>query len=200
MKFFQKFTLTSTGTILGLALLNLAPAQAATFSFSYQFETGETLSGTVDGQLLNDGDTVAKLTNLSATFSNVIGVTLTEIPPLVPSLQASFCDPECTLSLSGENPFRFFGTNFSGVGEGVGFLFVVRPVDPVFVAGTSIVLPNASGFVDPLLALESFTTDRWQAKNLSASKSVPESSMSLGIISVFSIGLMMKRKLAEAKS
>lgn len=192
MKLLKKLTLTSTGTIVGLALFSLCPIQAATFNFSYEFESGETLSGTVDGKVQADGDTVTNLTHLSATFSSLNGFTLTEIPPLAPFIQFSFCAPECTLSISGMKPFSFFGTDFSGVGEGLGFLFSIRSVDPVFAAGITVIEPNAAGFPVPFLAFETFSTNRWQVKELPVT-SVPEPAMPLGFATVFILAAITKK-------
>lgn len=51
------------------------PASAMPFEFSYSFANGQTLSGSVDGTLRSDGNTIADLTNLNATYSGLPDVT-----------------------------------------------------------------------------------------------------------------------------
>jgi hypothetical protein len=51
------------------------PASAMPFEFSYSFANGQTLSGSLDGTLRSDGNTIADLTNLNATYSGLPDVT-----------------------------------------------------------------------------------------------------------------------------
>ena len=193
MKFFQKFALTSAGVIVGLTLSCLTPAQAATFSFIYEFEIGETLFGTVDGDLLADQDTVVNLTNLSANFSAISAINLNEIPPDNPPFQRSFCMPECTLSLSGENPFVFFGTDFSGVGFGSGFLFNALSANPLVSIGPAFVVPDDFAIGGALV--DAFSANRWQVEQVA--ESVPEPGTILGLLAITSLGITLKKKWEE---
>lgn len=189
MKSFQNFSLAFTGIIFGSVMLNLAPARAATFDFKYMFESGETLLGRVDGDLSPDKDTVTGLRNLSATFSSLGGINFTEIPPFDRSVQSSFCFPECSLSLSGKNPFTFFGTDFSGLGIGAGFLLVdsLAVVGPVEIASDQVFIGD--NFIEP------FAASRWQVNQVLAGvESVPEPGTILGLVAAASVGITLKKK------
>ena len=190
MKFFQNFALAFTGIIVGPAMLNLAPARAATFQFNYMFGSGETLSGRVDGDLSPDNDTVTGLRNLSASFSSGLNsINFTEIPPFDRFVQSSFCFPECTLSLSGNNPFRLFGTNFSGLGTGAGFLLVdsLAAVGPVEIASDQVFIGD--NFIEP------FAASRWQVNQvLAGPESVPEPNTILGFLTFATVSITLRKK------
>ncbi|HEY9699679.1 MAG TPA: PTPA-CTERM sorting domain-containing protein [Trichocoleus sp.] len=83
---------------IGLSVGSVTSAEAASFSFSYNFLSGESISGAIDGDLQPDNNTVSNLRNLSATYSGQPGTQFTFVP-------SSF-KPFFTLSGSS---FRFYG-------------------------------------------------------------------------------------------
>lgn len=62
---------------LSVTLLTVLPAQADRFTFAYTFATGRSITGTVDGTLQSDRNTVTGLHNLSAVYSPDPGINLT---------------------------------------------------------------------------------------------------------------------------
>lgn len=61
--------------IVGLNCIAINPAHAAILNFVYEFESNETLSGSFEGDILADGNTVENLSNLNATYSGAPSVT-----------------------------------------------------------------------------------------------------------------------------
>ncbi len=57
--------------ILGWNCMTLNPVNAATFQFTYIFDSTETLSGSFEGDIAGDGNTVENLSNLEATYSRI---------------------------------------------------------------------------------------------------------------------------------
>jgi hypothetical protein len=56
--------------VLAFAIGAPLPASAASFNFSYAFESGKTLAGTFDGDIALDGDTITSISNVMATYDN----------------------------------------------------------------------------------------------------------------------------------
>ena len=93
---FEKLAATIT-VVVGLGLLiSTNPAEAAVFDFSYEFLTGNTISGSVQGDLQSDGDTVQNLRNLSARYS------------AKPTINLNFITNYSRISFSGD-VFNFDG-------------------------------------------------------------------------------------------
>jgi hypothetical protein len=85
-----------------MALVLTSTAQAepiVTVSFSYRFLDKTTISGTVEGNLSPDGDTVTGLHNIDAVYSGQPKTPLTFVTP----------NESPGLSLSGTQPLQFEG-------------------------------------------------------------------------------------------
>jgi hypothetical protein len=67
----SKIAVVTTSLILTSCVLQVTPTQAASFEFSYKFLSGNTVSGTVDGDLEPGGDIISNLTNLKSSYSGV---------------------------------------------------------------------------------------------------------------------------------
>lgn len=179
--------LMSAATI-GLSV-NVNPTQAATFSFSYTFLSGESISGTVEGQLQPDNNTVRNLSNLSATYSAQPGTLLQFFAP------SSFNQ---FLTLSGTPNFRFSGfankENTSSHQPNFGFhlgepatISNGATVGTFFTASSSLVFPGGSNREEA----ESFSPARWTATARSTA-SVPEPTTIAGL-AIVGVGLVTFR-------
>ncbi|BAZ49671.1 hypothetical protein NIES4103_22830 [Nostoc sp. NIES-4103] len=73
-KFF-KIAASTVVVTLSLSMFSTSKAAAVTFNFSYQFSSGNLLSGNFEGDLGLDGDTISNISNLNAQFSALPGVT-----------------------------------------------------------------------------------------------------------------------------
>lgn len=184
-KIFSKLALSSTTLLLGLGTLSTLSAQAATFNFSYTFDSGETLSGMVDGDLLPDGDTVVNLDNLMATYSGGEEIDFSFLLDESVNLRS--------LTISGERVL-FLGTDFPGSGSGSDFFFLVgtgAPFDDVSVGEITV---RDNGFDrSNFLETESFNPQKWVVtqKNL---ETVPEPSSLLAIFGIAAMGYGVKKK------
>lgn len=68
--------LAATFILSSISSVGFDSAVAATISFSYEFLSGESIFGTVDGDLQSNQNTVKNLSNLSATYSGEPGTQL----------------------------------------------------------------------------------------------------------------------------
>jgi hypothetical protein len=96
-------------------LLTALPALADRFTFSYIFATGSSITGTVDGTLHSDGNTVTGLHNLSAIYSPDPGLNLT--------FDTAFFDT-FTLNAVGIQFAGFQGGTTGNLHPDFGFLFL----------------------------------------------------------------------------
>ena len=175
--------------------MSTVSAEAATFKYFYTFESGETISGRVDGDLEEIEPGVTRLNNISnfsAEYSGQGGIRYS-FP--IPSLDI--------FSLSGTTRLAFGGADIpppdSGIGQtGNGFEFFagINPAEPllgeVFIGEYT---PRVNGFkFRPTLEGEIFAVERWQASQVT-STSVPEpiSVVSLSILGLVGYGLKRGR-------
>ena len=191
---FKHFILQSacviSGATLSFSLLETHPASAATFDFSYKFLSGETISGRLDGDLQNDGDTVTNLRNLVASYSGKPGDIFTFFAPFGTS----------RISFSGlYNDFFGFVNNPSTPTEEINFGFSLDYQPDTVNSATvgnfrtsqdSIWFPFGSDQREA----EIFSTERWF---LSEAKSVTEPS-TIVALSLLGLSLMAKKKLSRA--
>lgn len=174
---------------LGSFLKETAPVSAATFKFSYQFLSGETVSGEVDGDLQNDGDTVINLSNLVAEYSGKPGDTFSFFAPFGESPKISYSglvsnffgfveDPN-TATAKSNFGFHLAATNFTNSAT----------VGNFFSSQYSIFFPFGVNQEEA----EVFNSDRWQ---LSEVKTVPEPGTIAGL-SLLGLSLLARKKVAN---
>ncbi|MDF2387705.1 PEP-CTERM sorting domain-containing protein [Nostoc ellipsosporum NOK] len=177
-KFF-KIAASTVVVTLSLSMFSTSKAAAVTFNFSYQFSSGNLLSGNFEGDLGLDADTISNISNLNAQFSALPGVTYNNA-----RLFSSNTSLPAIASLSG-NQVDIFGTNFT-FGNGEGFLlFNSLNVASVGNAGiTDIFL-----FIGGTREYENFNINSWKA----TIASVPEPSVILGLATL-GTGLLVSRK------
>lgn len=175
---------------IGLSV-SAAPAEALSFNFSYTFSSGESISGTVDGDLQPDNNTVRNLSNLSATYSGQPGTQLTF---LAPPLRGAF------FTLSGSPEFTFFGfasdPNTSTLQPNFGFRIgltarngaIVGPISTRTADNSfTTFFPSASTAEE----FEPFSASRWRAS------AVPTPALLPGLIGM---GVATLRKRRQEKS
>lgn len=174
---------------LGSFLKETAPASAATFRFSYQFLSGETISGKVDGDLQNNGDSVINLSNLVAEYSGKPGDTFSFFAPFGESPKISFSglvsnffgfvkDPN---TATAESNFGFYLTAMNFTNSAT--------VGNFFSSQYSIFFPFGVNREEA----EVFNSDRWQ---LSEVKTVPEPGIIAGL-SLLGLSLLTSKKVAK---
>jgi hypothetical protein len=71
LNIYPKIAVAITSVILTSCVLQASQTQAASFEFGYKFLSGNTLSGTVEGDLQPEGDVINNLTSLRAFYSGV---------------------------------------------------------------------------------------------------------------------------------
>ncbi len=177
---FYKVILATTGTILTLGSLETNPIQAASFNFSYAFESGELLSGMVDGDLENDGNTVSNLTNLMATYSGLPDITFDNL--IFGNSSTATLDGSANL-FGGSDIFPFnLGT----------FFFATDTVNSniSLVQVTTEELPDG-GFLTESLDEEVFNPESW---SMSVKSTVPEPSTILSLLTIGGIALSVSKK------
>ncbi len=176
--------------------MSTVSAEAATFKYFYTFESKETISGRVDGDLeeIEPGVTrLNKISNFSAEYSGQGGISYS-FP--IPTLDI--------FSLSGTTRLVFGGADIpapdSGIGmTGNGFIFLAGTGQPGPFGVVSIGeytprrVNGRFGFgFRPTLEQEIFEPERWQAAQVT---SVPEpiSVVSLSILGLIGYGLKKSR-------
>lgn len=175
---------------LSFSLKETTPASAATFKFSYQFGSGETISGQVDGDLQNDGDSVINLSNLAAEYSGKPGDTFSFFAPFGESSKISFSglvsnffgfakDPK---TVTNESNFGFRLTTATGLLNGA-------TVGNFYTSSTLISFP----FGVNRREAEVFNRERWQ---LSEVKTVPEPGTIVGL-SLLGLSLLAGKTVAK---
>lgn len=116
-KLFTKMT-AATAAVVGLGFLPLSEAQAASLiNFSYEFNDDQgAVTGTVEGDVADDGMTVENLTNLNATYSGLPNVTFNQFSD---TPQPVFTLGTITEATEGDTsiPFVFFAINSDGGSE-----------------------------------------------------------------------------------
>jgi hypothetical protein len=173
---------------------NVNPAQAATFSFSYTFLSGESILGTVDGELQPNANTVGNLSNLSATYSAQPG---TLLQFLLPSPFNQF------FTLSGEPFFRFSGfasnpntsTSQPNFGFTLGTPFVLNGATVGTFSTSSLSLGSPSGTNRE--EAEPFSASRWKVTELSTTD-VPEPTTITGL-ALAGVGIATARRRQQRK-
>jgi hypothetical protein len=171
-------------------LKEIAPASAATFNFSYKFSSGETLSGQVDGDLQNDGDSVINLSNLVAEYSGKPGDSFSFFAPFGESSKISYSglvsnffgfvkDPNTATS---EFNFGFYLTSGTN-------LVNSATVGNFQTSQFLIFFPFGVNRTEA----EIFSRERWQ---LSEIKTVPEPGTLAGL-SLLSLSLLAGKKVAK---
>ncbi|OKH39751.1 hypothetical protein NIES2119_05755 [[Phormidium ambiguum] IAM M-71] len=184
------FACLASSVALSFSLKETAPASAATFKFSYQFGSGETISGKVDGDLQNDGDSVINLSNLVAEYSGN------------PENKFSFFAP---FGESSKISYSGLISNFFG--------FVQDPKTATIESNFGFRLATATGLLNGATVgnfqtsnflisfpfgvnqreAEVFNKERWQ---LSEVKTVPEPSAIAGL-SLLSLSLLARKNSAK---
>jgi len=71
LNIYKKIAVAATSIVLTSFVLEVNPAQAVSFEFTYRFLSGNTVSGTLDGDLQPGEDRINNLTNLEASYSGV---------------------------------------------------------------------------------------------------------------------------------
>lgn len=167
-------------------MLTALPAFAERFSFSYTFATGHSITGTVEGDLQSDQNTVLNLHNLAAIYSVDVGVSLT--------FTTTFFD---ILKLNAVG-IQFAGFQNSTAGSAhpdFGFLFVddgfpcanCATVGNFDVGSDHITAPSGTN----QLEAEAINRNRWTA----ALVTVPEPvGMTLLGVLLGAIGLLVRRR------
>lgn len=175
---------TAAGAALTVGAMNVNPAEAASFNFSYTLQNGSILSGMLDGDVQADGDTVFVTSVSMPTFNGVAGP---DLPFLnIPSyLLGGSGTP--TVSISGllmsflacDSPVCSDGFLFESSGAVFGL--------PLYNSGSSY----GSSF-------ESYDSSKWQltAKN---PVSVPEPASVLGLLGMGALGVASKLKKGKAE-
>lgn len=172
---------------IGLSV-NVNTAAAATFNFSYTFLSGASISGTVEGDLQPDNNTVRNLSRLSATYSEQPGTLL--------SFLATF--PTQFFTLSGTSSFSFFGfannpdtaINQPNFGFYLGNPFTTNGATVGTFATSSMVI--GFPFNENRREAEPFAASRWVA-TANSTAAVPEPTTMTGL-ALAGIGLAALRR------
>jgi hypothetical protein len=176
-RLFRVAVLLLTAMVALLGRTSRVTAGPVTVAFTYTFGSGQTLSGTVGGDLQPDGDLVSNLTDLQAVFSSAPGSPFTFFSVAFPG----------DLSLTGLQVFGFTGfvsspdtpiahSDFGFDIEEFGF-----PVSNSAVVGTFHASAGLGDFGFPRdgerLAVETFNADLWSTSvSPDQSAAVPEPS------------------------
>lgn len=199
-------TIVAAPAILALLFAGSEPLAAGpvTVDFSYTFGDGQTVSGTVDGDLQPDGDLVTNLTNLHAVYSAVPGSPFTFLGNNPPSNR--------DLSLSASQLFDFFGfVSFPDTPPQPQKNFGFFLTDDQSVGNSATIgdfsTEDETYFFPPLEPpadeLEKFNPDRWTASLEQASPSVPEPAsfilVGMGALSVAASHRLWRRRATERK-
>ena len=172
---------TAAGAALSVGLMNVNPAEAASFNFSYTLQNGSILSGMLDGDVQADNDTVFVTSISMPTFNGVAGPGL----PFVSSWIGYFTQTgNPTVSISGSlmdilactSPVCFDGFLFDGSGAVFGI--------PLYNSGVSYGA-----------AFETYDSSKWQL----TAKSVPEPASVLGLLAMGALGVASKLKKGKAE-
>jgi hypothetical protein len=192
-----KASITATvGTVLSLGAFGVKPAQAATFAFTYEFLSGETLTGTVDGNLLPNGD-VVELTDLMASYSGSPGEVFSFLAPL-PFDSGAFINgaPEEFFGFadapaigSAIDTFGFYLTNEFVTNSATAGGFFVE-------AGTNYASIAFPAGTDVESEAEPFSVERWTLTQR-PEQSVPEPTTVVGVVLVAGTGWTMRRRIAK---
>ena len=184
--------------VLTAATAGGARAELVSVSFSYKFQSGETLSGVVEGNLRSDGVTVDGLKDLHARYSGQPGTALTFLPG------AEF---QPTLSLIGASPFLIGGfesdVETTDARTNFGFMFLRNASTDVVAVGnfqtrsTQINFPSSND----ALELEDWNPAAFSASAAAFSTSavvVPEpSSIAQGMLGATGAAVGMRRRRAR---
>ncbi|MEL4896105.1 hypothetical protein [Crocosphaera sp. Alani8] len=68
----NKLGFTTMAMFALMSLLGSRSVKAASFTFSYLFESGALLSGSIEGEIQSDSNTITELSNISATLTDDI--------------------------------------------------------------------------------------------------------------------------------
>jgi hypothetical protein len=190
--------------VFGLGLVILTnPAEATVFDFSYEFLTGNTVSGSVEGDLQADGDTVQNLRNLSARYSSE------------PTINLNFITNFSRISFSGDvfnfdgfqdDPYIRSATPFGG-NDNFGFtLSNSFQINGVLASNSATVgiFATGNGFGSPFGSrqreAEALSVSRWSLTQRSVSVPEPHgigAMVAVGLCGLFSTAL--KKKLTAKK-
>jgi hypothetical protein len=168
-----------------------AKAGPVSVSFSYTFQSGETLSGVVEGNLRSDGVTVGDLKNLHATYSGQPGTELTYLP-------GDAFHP--TLSLIGASPFLVGGfesdAQTADAQSNFGFMFLRDSSTDVVAIGT---FRTRSSQIDFPSSSDAMELEDWNSSAFTASAvAVPEpSSIAMGVLGATGAAVGMRRRRAR---
>lgn len=188
-------------TVVGLGFVTSAsPAEAAVFDFSYEFLTGNTVSGSAEGDLQPDGDTVTNLRNLSALYSAEPTMNLN----FTNNSRISFSGDVFNLTGFQNDPNIRSATPFGG-NDNFGFILsnsyqtngVLAPNSAtvgIFTTGNGFGFPFGSRQREA----EALSVSRWSLTQRSVS--VPEPHMIGGMIAVGLFSAALKKKLAAKKA
>lgn len=175
MKATRSACLFAASTVFSLGmLLEADQVKAASFNFSYVFESGEVLSGMVDGELEDDGNTVSNLTNLMAEYSDLPNVTFDFL--IFGNSTTATLDGSLNVFGGADKPLslgQFFFANDTRDMSGVGIFLIGQAVEP-----------SGGGFSVDTFESEGFDSHRWSM----SLKSVPEPTFTLGLLALAAIG------------
>ncbi len=191
---YQKLIVTATASVLGLTAIAANSAQAASFEFNYNFLSGNTLSGTVDGDLQTDGDTVRNLTKLRASYSGA--------PEQIFSF-ASFSINQLSFSGRDLNFYGFVAPPPASTTPIDDFGFALLDDGALNSATVGIFSVSSNGISFPFgtrqAEAEIFSPERWTLTQETA-QPVPEPSTALGLSIFVLVGWLTKKKLRTLNS
>ncbi|WP_414586893.1 hypothetical protein [Scytonema sp. PCC 10023] len=180
--------------VVGLGFfISRNPAEAAVFDFSYEFLTGNTISGSVEGDLQSDGDTVQNLRNLSARYSAEPTINLN----FIHNSRISFSGNVFNLTGFQNDPNIPSATPFGG-NDNFGFILsnsyqtngVLAPNSAtvgIFATGNGFGFPFGSRQREA----EALSVTRWSLSQRSVS--APEPHMIGGMLAVGLFSVVLKR-------
>ncbi len=190
MNITQKISGITLSSILSV-IMAAAGAEAATFQFSYTFESGEMLSGQVEGDLEEIQPGVTRLnniSNLSAEYSGAGGISY------------SFPIPSFDLfSLSGTTRLVFGGADIpssaiGSTGNGFEFFAGTGAPGPFGTIGIGEYTPQVNGLSFSFTGeQEIFEPERWHAFQVTQTTPVPEPSNMIAFVILGIMSYGMKR-------
>jgi hypothetical protein len=201
LNIYSRIAVATTNVILISCVLQAIPAQAASFEFSYRFLSGNTLSGTVDGDLVPDTDLIVNFTNLRAFYSGVPELTFSYTQRGAITFSGTFnrffgfVNP-----LPAEPPDNFdnFGFGFTNMPP---FLSTNSATVGFFIAyedetGSGVSFPFGSN----QLEAENFSPERWTLIERTI-QPVPEPASLAGLLAfgALAVGSTLKHKF-QAKN
>ena len=169
----RKLGLAAIATFAGLIFPDVQAVNAASFTFSYLFESGALVAGSIEAEIQTDGNTLTALSNINATLTNDVEGNQTWSTDNFSSFSLS----EPTISLDGTLMDWSAGSD-----EGGAFDFRNGISEPsAAFAGGSVDMP--------------FNVSTW---SIQESRSVPEPGIALGsLLSMVWLSRVKRLKVRE---